>query len=112
MGNILNGVLGGNNGGLGAGGGGYGLAPELQCCDAVVDPISLLVTIGGIAAVSLFLRQAVIDFMVMGAGRRKRSNSLHLLISQGTEMVYRPVGSPSIFFDVDKWPETISLSTN
>lgn len=74
MGNIL-----GGNGGLG--GGGYGLSDELQCCDAVVDPISLLVTIGSIAAVSLFLRQAVIDFMIMM--RKKRSNSIHLLITQG-----------------------------
>lgn len=75
MGNSLNGVLGGGGGGGGSGGYGkptYGYGPELQCCDAVVDPISLLATIGAIAALSLFLRQAVIDFMVMMA-RRKRS---------------------------------------
>ena len=90
MGNLLGGSGGGggsplalamqNNGiqtlsGHGASSGNYGKGPELQCCEPVVDPISLLTTIGGIAALSLFLRQAVIDAMVMmGAGRRiKRS---------------------------------------
>ena len=44
-----------NGGGYGNSGN-YGLGPELQCCDEVVDPLSLLATIGGIAALSLFLR--------------------------------------------------------
>lgn len=71
MGNILGG--GSSNSGGGNGLGGYGFGPDLQCCDAVVDPISLLTTIGAIAAASVFLRQAVIDNMVMGMTRRKRS---------------------------------------
>ena len=71
MGNILGG--GSSNSGGGNGLGGYGFGPDLQCCDAVVDPISLLTTIGAIAAASVFLRQAVIDNNVMGMTRRKRS---------------------------------------
>ena len=52
-----------------------------QCCDAVVDPISMLATIAAIAALSLYLRQAVIDFMIKMArnfGRKKR-RSLDIL---------------------------------
>lgn len=75
MGSSLSGLLGGSAGnGYGGGGGSYGHGPELQCCDAVVDPISLLTTIAGIAALALFLRQAVIDNMIMG--RRKRSQDI------------------------------------
>ena len=69
MGNILG--SGGSSNGNGLGGIGFG--PDLQCCDEVVDPISLLTTIGAIAAASVFLRQAVIDNMVMGMTRKKRS---------------------------------------
>ena len=66
MGNILGGNSGGNSGfGLSSLGGQSG------CCDPKVDPISILVTIGAIAAASAFLRQAVIDNNVMG-GRKKR----------------------------------------
>ena len=81
MGNSLGGLLGGNSNGNG-----YGLGPELQCCDAVVDPISLLTTIGAITAVSLFLRQAVIDNMVM-ARRKKRNvpNQLDFIIIEGKD---------------------------
>ena len=81
MGNLLGGLLGGMGGGnsggssgYGQNSGNYGKGPELQCCEPVVDPISLLTTIGGIAALSLFLRQAVIDFMIKGGKRKKRSN--------------------------------------
>ena len=42
------------------------------CCEPKVDAISVLVAIGAIAAVSVFLRQAVIDNMVMMARRKKR----------------------------------------
>ena len=55
---------------------GYG--PELQCCDEVVDPVSLFAAIGAIAAASLFLRQAVIDNMIMGKRRKKRTLSQEL----------------------------------
>ena len=34
---------------------------DLQCCDSVVDPFSLLAALGVIAGLSLFLRQAVIN---------------------------------------------------
>ena len=83
MGNSLGGLLGGNNG-SNNGGNGYGLGPELQCCDEVVDPISLLTTIGAIAAASLFLRQAVIDNNVM-MRRKKRSfdKDMKSIISSG-----------------------------
>ena len=91
MGNLLGGSGGGggsplalamqNNGiqtlsGYGGSSGNYGKGPELQCCEPVVDPISLLTTIGGIAALSLFLRQAVIDAMVMMGGRKNEASQL------------------------------------
>ncbi len=85
MGNILGGT--GGNFASGPSGQGLGYGPELQCCDAVVDPISLLTTIGAIAAVSLFLRQAVIDNMVTMAKRRKRSTFLGIA-SKGTEIFF------------------------
>ena len=51
MGSILGGSS--NNGVLGQ------LGQDTQCCEKVVDPISMLATIAAIAAVSLYLRQAV-----------------------------------------------------
>ncbi len=62
---------------------GYG-----ECCDAVVDPLSLLAALGAIAAVSLFLRQAVIDNMIM-AGRRRRQvgQELSNLLQSGKQDV-------------------------
>ena len=65
----------------------YGYGPQLQCCDEVVDPISLLATIGAIAALALFLRQAVIDFMVMMAGRRRKRSGLDLDLMKGRHFV-------------------------
>ena len=69
--------LGGNSlgGGMSGSFGGYG-GSQTQCCDGVVDPISLLVTIGAIAGLAQFLRQAVIDAMVMMGGRKKRSKPI------------------------------------
>ena len=58
---------------LGGGGNSFGLQGSSQCCDPKVDPISVLVAIGAIAAASVFLRQAVIDNNVMGPGRKRRS---------------------------------------
>jgi hypothetical protein len=55
--------------------GNYGIGTELQCCDPVVDPISLLTTIGAIAALALFLRQAVIDNTIMGRKKRRKRNT-------------------------------------
>ena len=78
---------------------GYG--SNLQCCDEVVDPISLLTVIGAITAASLFLRQAVIDNNVMGAGRRKRDLDINLLVKQGKStlhtLCYSEFLSPLIF---------------
>ena len=89
MGNLLGG--GSNNGNtmqIGGGGGyggqnsgNYGKGPELQCCDPVVDPISLLTTIAGIAGLSFFLRQAVIDIML--TGRRRALQHRFNFLSQG-----------------------------
>ena len=56
-----------NFGGLS--GSGYGQ----QCCEGVVDPISLLTVIAAIAGLSWFMRQAVIDNMI--AAGKKRSIS-------------------------------------
>ena len=50
----------------------YGDSNGSSCCDPKVDLVSLLVTIGAIAAISVFLRQAVIDNNIMGRRRRKR----------------------------------------
>lgn len=105
MGNLLGG--GNNNGGsnqlrlVNGGGssgsygnsGNYGLGPELQCCDPVVDPISLLATIGAIAGLSLFLRQAVIDFMVMRRKRRNLSSVIMEGISSKCNAVSRYLGN-------------------
>ena len=71
----LNGLLGGNQNQ-----GSYGAPGQLEslhssCCDPTVDLISVIVTIGAIAAISAFLRQAVIDNNVMGAKRRRRNVS-------------------------------------
>ena len=56
---------------------------ETQCCEGIVDPISLLTTLGAIAAVSLFLRQAVIDFKIKAARRRKKSLEINEIVSTG-----------------------------
>ena len=84
MGNILGGGSN-NNGGNGFGNLGFG-SESSQCCDPVVDPISLLTTVGAIGAISAFLRQAVIDNMVMMRRRKKRSfeNELDLILNTGT----------------------------
>ena len=42
----------------------------LQCCDGVVDPLTLLAVLGSIVGVTVFLRQAIID--KVSVGRRKR----------------------------------------
>ena len=68
MGNLLGGSDGGN-----AGFGQSGLGSQSQCCDPKVDPISILVTIGAIAAAAAFLRQAVIDNNVMMRRRKRRA---------------------------------------
>ena len=59
---------------------GYGY--DVQCCEAKVDPISLLITIAAIAAVSYFLRQAVIDNNIVGAGRKKRNMDLDVRLGE------------------------------
>ena len=71
MGNIL-GSLGGGSGGSGGLSGSFSGLGGQQCCDPVVDPITLVTVIGAIAGLSLWLRQAVIDFMISG-GKKKRS---------------------------------------
>ena len=73
MGNSLGGLLGGNSGNQQGNSLSYG--SESQCCNGVVDPISLFSTIGALAAASLFLRQAVIDNMIMGMTKRKKRRS-------------------------------------
>ena len=61
--------------------GNYGQGPELQCCEPVADLTSLLGTIGAIAGLSLFLRQAVIDIML--TGRRRALRHRFNFLSQG-----------------------------
>ena len=73
--------LGGNSlGGMSGSFSGYG-GSQSQCCEPVVDPISLLATIGAIAALSWFMRQAVIDNMIMGG--RKRSMGVSDFVFNG-----------------------------
>ena len=68
----------------GSSGGGYG--SQLQCCDAVVDPLSLLTAIGAIAALSLFLRQAVIDNNIMGGRKRKKRSEIPIGLQIGNTL--------------------------
>ena len=52
-----------------------------DCCEAKVDIITLITALGAIAGLSLWLRQQVIDFMIMMAtGRKKRSSISHLVL--------------------------------
>ena len=76
MGNSLSSLLGGGSGSSGSMSASYGYGPELQCCEPVVDPLSLLGAIGAIAALSLFLRQAVIDNMITGRKKRNQDGNL------------------------------------
>ena len=65
----------------------YGYSQQVSgCCDPVVDPISLLTVIGGIAGLSLWLRQAVIDFNIMGGRRKRFLNTMWIGIA--TSMVF------------------------
>ena len=74
------------------GGGGsmtsYGYGSQSQCCEPKVDPISLIATIGSIAALSLWMRQAVIDFMIKGARKRKSLNQLDFIAQGNVDSTY------------------------
>ncbi len=65
-----------------------------ECCEGKVDPISLLVTIAAIAAVSWFLRQAVIDNMIMMARKRRKREEV---LRQNTRLI-EGTGSPCCRF--------------
>ena len=120
MGSLLGSLgLGGNDGLLSSvGSSSFGYGPESQCCDAVVDPISLLTAIGAIAAVSLFLRQAVIDFKVKGARsfRKERSSFLPdfdeftFIADHFTDIMQN--GNPCTFFNVFSVLDTLLLKTD
>ena len=63
--------------GLGGGSGNSGSSgynSVLECCDGVVDPLTLLAVLGSIIGLTVFLRQAIID-KVVGRKRRKRELS-------------------------------------
>ena len=55
------------------------------CCERKVDPLTLLAVIGAIAALSWFMRQAVIDNMI--AAGRKRSTGIFDFVSQGNILI-------------------------
>ena len=62
-----------------------------QCCNDVVDPITLLVAIGAIAAVSWFLRQAVIDNNIKAGKKKKRSldfDDINFVAGHLSEIIY------------------------
>ena len=56
----------GNNNGMS----GYGSA--LTCCDGVVDPLILLSVLGAITALTVWLRQQIIDKVMMDRRRRRK----------------------------------------
>ena len=60
--------LGGDNGG----GGSSSYNSILECCDGVVDPLTLIGTLGAIVGLTVFLRQAIIDKIPMARKRRRR----------------------------------------
>ena len=45
----------------------------LQCCDGVVDPLTLLAVLGSIIGLTVWLRQAIIDNVMM----RRRKREIH-----------------------------------
>ena len=58
-----------------SGSGGYGQTvayDEGECCPPVVDPLSLIGILGGIAAITLAFRQQV-QQNIMAVGRKKRA---------------------------------------
>ena len=77
MGNLLGGD-GGLGGLLGGGGGGGGVTTAgTECCDGVVDPITLLVTLAGIIGAIVFLRQVALDNVKpTPAGRKRKRRNL------------------------------------
>ncbi|TRY80267.1 hypothetical protein TCAL_15419 [Tigriopus californicus] len=68
--NIARSGHGGGGGGGGHGGGYAYVSKDQECCPPVIDPLTLLTVLGAIAAVTVGLRQVVIDSI---PGRRKRS---------------------------------------
>ena len=66
--------------------GGFG-----ECCEKKVDIITLGVVLVAIAGIAVFLRQAVIDNNVMGAGkRRKRETNLIENFLKGMKLQIQP----------------------
>ena len=43
----------------------------LQCCNGVVDPLTLIAVLGSIVGLTVFLRQAIIDKIPVGRRRRE-----------------------------------------
>ena len=66
----------------------YYQAGFTDCCERKVDILTLGVVLVAIAALSVFLRQAVIDNNIMAAGkRRKREASLINDLITGMKLV-------------------------
>ena len=63
--------LGGDSGGSGS----SSYNSILECCDGVVDPLTLLAVLGSIIGLTFFLRQAIIDKVPGKKKRRKRELS-------------------------------------
>ena len=59
--------------GMGSGSSSSSYNNMLQCCDGVVDPLTLLAVLGSIVGLTLFLRQAIIDKVVGRKKRKKRA---------------------------------------
>ena len=68
--------MGSMNGALSAVGQSYGQESQ-NCCEPKADIITLLSAIGAIGAVSLFLRQAVIDYKIKGARSFRKEITQH-----------------------------------
>ena len=58
-----------------SGSGSSGYNSILECCDGVVDPLTLLAVLGSIIGLTVFLRQAIIDKVPGRKKRRKREFS-------------------------------------
>ena len=79
MGSLMS-ILGLGGGSGNSGSSGYNSV--LECCDGVVDPLTLLAVLGAIIGLTVFLRQAIID-KVVGRKRRKRElSSVPLMYNQ------------------------------
>ena len=59
---------------------------DLECCRGVVDPITLLALLAGIAGITVFLRQIVINKIT--AGKRKKRYAEHDNLQESLSYIF------------------------